>query len=84
MNYRYSTKPEGFDFVITAKAVHEGRVITITETGKYASHQQAADWIEEYLNRYHEVFDFDIEILTAAESEARNNAGLRKNAGLVA
>ena len=79
MNYKFSTKPEGFDFVITAKAIHEGRTITITENGKYASHRQAADWIEEYLEENHEGFDFEVEILTVAEFEARN-----KNVSLVA
>lgn len=70
MRYTYSTKPEGIEYICTAKATDDGAEIVITKKIKASCHTHAAEEFEEYLEDTHEGFTWDISILTNAEIDA--------------
>lgn len=62
MNYNYSTRLDGWQYRCVAIAITKLADIKISTIIRAACENEAATNFEEYLNEYHEGFDFEITI----------------------
>ena len=64
LQYEYSTHENGieFDCIAVAVGLDEGTEFTVRKTWRASSLREAADELEEYLNEYHEGYDWQITV----------------------